>query len=473
MVLLLRMKAMVRRTESRQSTVGNGVIYMNRSLGASDSPHWSQKLWTEHKGMAKRTLLICAIGAGVILMAVQIFPRFFALFWYPDIKRILYEDFDFSDSWSSFWGVVGSFFYAAAWAPLLLWTVRNTFWSFSARNLVFGFIGTVVIYGHLPLAHALWGTDVCINQKTGEPVKWYFIDLGGKIVLRDSPGFEGTLGVQRRPATAQICRITQLQKQGIRPSVITDDPRKVKYFDDITGQARVWYYKSLDGNIDLFDAEGVHPATGEPLKRMTKEVAAEAQARILAAQAEAGRAREQAKEAAREQAEQAAKGAQEKARRELVDLFGVNSYPAGSAVFGVAPMKQESATHGVVPALISVLTAGLRSRALIPAEFVPTVYSSGQFQRMREGRVAVLSECGLAQRMRVALLIGGASDCRETGLSGVTSCLITIEMRIVRPSGESVLRQWSETGAGGSPTAATSRAIDQLIERNPHWLDEL
>ena len=80
-------------------------------------------------------LVVAAIAALLIWLAVLIVPRLFPLFWIPDFKRLLYEDFSLCDALSSFLAVVCAFICAAIWAPLMVWTLHNTFWKFDARKL--------------------------------------------------------------------------------------------------------------------------------------------------------------------------------------------------------------------------------------------------------------------------------------------------------------------------------------------------
>ena len=437
---------------------------------------WWVRLWSRYGSAIKRGLIATAIGAVLFYLAVLIFPRLLALFWYGDIKRLLYEDIGFSEAWATVFSIVLSFIYAAAWAPLMIWTLRTPFWHFNPRKVALGFIGTVIIYGHMPLAHALFGSEACVNQSTGEPLKWYYIDLTGQIVLRDSPGFESKIGTTRRPATVQICRIHQLQARGIKPNAVTTDPRSLTFFNDITGQPRIWYYKAANGQIDLFDAEGTHPVIGEPLKPVTREIAQEARDRAQRAeQAKVTQERErleEAERAARLKAERDKVEAKDNARTALVDLFGVASYATGTVIVGVVPRQKDEASFEAAQQLLKAMITNLRNKGVAVGEFAPKVYSSGQFDSMISGGTAVLVETGLAQKMRAALLTGVEATCRQaTGLTGVNTCSVAIDLRVVGPAGTSSLYHWSETGAGTNTAQAIARATELFVERNPGWLN--
>lgn len=439
--------------------------------------------WAGHGRLIRGLVIASAVGIGLFYLAELIFPQLVARSARNEIEQFLYEDANVPKYWAEFIGIVWSFIYSAAWAPLMLWTLRASFWKFNLRNVALGLIGAVVIYGHMPLAHALLGAEACVNQRTGQPIKWYFVDFHGEIVLRDSPGFESTTGAARRPATAQICRIKQLQAAGIKPHAITADPREVKFFDDITGQPRVWYHQVAGGRIDLFDAEGVDPAVGEPLQPVTRAIAKEARDQATAAQAAAQRAeqfkakreRERAAEAeriARLDAEQAAAEAKEDARRALIELFGVSNYAPGTVIVGVARRSDDEASSEAAQQLLKAIIGGLRRSGLVAEEFVSKVYSSGQFDMMIGGNTAILADVGLAQKMRAALLGRTAAACRQaTAVAGVITCSVKVEMRVVRPTGAVMSHRWSEVGAGASTMEAVARAMELLVSRNPGWLD--
>ncbi|WP_298501834.1 hypothetical protein [uncultured Maribacter sp.] len=42
-----------------------------------------------------------------------------------------------------------------------------------------------------------------------------------------------------------------------------------EFFDEITNQPRIWYYKNKKGEIEYYTAPGLHPVNGETLKKIT------------------------------------------------------------------------------------------------------------------------------------------------------------------------------------------------------------
>jgi hypothetical protein len=269
----------------------------------------------------RKTLWAVAVAGAVIIGLAFILglPRFIALYelyWsQSNIQKLFYEDLGLSQSWSSFIAVVGSFFYPLAWVPLTVWTYRVLLWRFNASQFSLAFVCWVFVYGHVPLVHALLGTDTCFNQRTGEPTKWFVQDADGRIVLFDSGGFDTATGVAKQPVTTQICTAFNRQKKNDRPRRITADVRQVEFFDATTGRPRVWYARTGNGPFELFDSRGYHPVTSEALLPVTKEVVAEIMKRQADEEAARKRADEELKQALRRADEQRKQANAEALRR--------------------------------------------------------------------------------------------------------------------------------------------------------------
>ena len=220
-------------------------------------------------------VLSLLVGVVVVLFLGRI-EAVYQLYWGRDqLRRLFYEDVGLSDAWSSFIAVVGSFVYALAWVPLSLWTWRLLAWRFNAHQLATAFACWVLIYGHVPLVHALLGSDACFNQRTGEPLKWYVQEPNGDIALFDSGGFDTARATQKLPVTPAICSAFARQKVNGRPHLITADVHSIEFFDPNNGRPRVWYSKAQDGSFALFDASGFNPSTGEKLTPITKDIVVE------------------------------------------------------------------------------------------------------------------------------------------------------------------------------------------------------
>ena len=97
---------------------------------------------------------------------------------------------------------------------------------------------------------------------TPEGIRWF-----------DSPGFDPKYGLELRPATPEIVINLERAQRGLVPKrIAVASVADIEFFDTLTGQPRVWYFRDLDGRIELYSSAGRHPAFGDELKPVTKEV---------------------------------------------------------------------------------------------------------------------------------------------------------------------------------------------------------
>lgn len=413
------------------------------------------------------SLIVTAIAGAVLFYFLSIVvPRISLLWGYSGLKALLYEDLGIrSDAWASFLALIGSFIYAVLWLPLIVLMFSVVAGRFNLRRATWAFVWFIVIYGHAPFLRAMYGADVCFNQRTGAPLKWFVIGPSGAILLYDSPGFDSSLGVQKRPVTNQICRILEAQKRGIRPRAIAGNAENVNFFDEVTGQPRVWYAKTTDGRIDLFDAEGTHPSLGIPLLPITIGVIDEL--RILAAKEKI-----LAESLARGERERATAEVQRKTRQELADLFGTIGYHDGVVILGIGTLQSDELSKQTATQLLAVLSAAIRKKGLPVDEFRPKVYSAGHFNSLLNGNVSLLNDAGLSRKMRAALIGAVETTCHPaSAAAGVTSCSISLELRVVGATGLAKSQRWTGTGAGSDVKQAITRASEIIVERHSELLD--
>ncbi|TLG79116.1 hypothetical protein [Methylocystis sp. B8] len=50
------------------------------------------------------------------------------------------------------------------------------------------------------------------------------------------------------------------------------DPETIDFFDPVTGEAKIWYWRDSDGQYEFFDNPGFHPKAGDELKRVDASV---------------------------------------------------------------------------------------------------------------------------------------------------------------------------------------------------------
>lgn len=261
------------------------LIALVRPFGGNEMGQSATAQQNSNENRRKWQLAAIIVGATALIVVIflsMFYGRIVAtyeLVWGKEsIERLFYEDIGFSRSLAAFIAIVGSFFYALAWVPLSLWTYRILAWRFSGRQLVTAFVCWVFVYGHAPLAHALLGSDVCFNQRTGVPLKWYVQAPNGEITLFDSGGYDKA-GTQKLLVTRDICDAHGRQAANVVPRRIAASVRDVQFFDPNTGRPRVWYYKTLNGTYELYDAPGFSPGTSDPLLPMSREIVADIIAR--------------------------------------------------------------------------------------------------------------------------------------------------------------------------------------------------
>jgi TPR repeat protein len=106
-----------------------------------------------------------------------------------------------------------------------------------------------------------------------QAAKTYYTITRDGVRYSNKPGIDQLTGRQWREMTDQLLERLREYERGKRPTkVVSNDPI---FFDRATGEPIVWYLKTAAGEIELFDLMGFHPATGEELLPVTKEVANE------------------------------------------------------------------------------------------------------------------------------------------------------------------------------------------------------
>ena len=110
---------------------------------------------------------------------------------------------------------------------------------------------------------------------SGEPIIWYAKSNGGRIELFDLMGFHPKTGEELKPVDRQIVDEWRGQSSKIVRRVPSHiDPDKFGFFDQVSGNAKVWFWVSDSGDYEFYDGRGFHPRTGEPFKIVTRDTIA-------------------------------------------------------------------------------------------------------------------------------------------------------------------------------------------------------
>lgn len=136
----------------------------------------------------------------------------------------------------------------------------------SRRQIGTAILATLVITYNLSLFFLT--KDLFFAFGEGKVLKWYALTPDG-VKFFDKSGVEPVYGITLKPVTPEVIRNLKLLQKGEFKPV---DPGAVQFFNPITGEPQVWYFKYPDGVFDFFDKPGYHPITGEPLKPVSKEI---------------------------------------------------------------------------------------------------------------------------------------------------------------------------------------------------------
>jgi hypothetical protein len=123
------------------------------------------------------------------------------------------------------------------------------------------------------------------DPRTGEPIIWFWRAKSGTIEIFNLMGFHPETGEELQPITRdvvdqfkeQLARKMQEEKRAQEeeerkrrpPQRI--DPDGIVFFDPVTGEPRIWFWRGKLGEYEFYDKPGYHPRTGDPLKIITRE----------------------------------------------------------------------------------------------------------------------------------------------------------------------------------------------------------
>jgi hypothetical protein len=145
-------------------------------------------------------------------------------------------------------------------------------WSFSRRRRLIGIAGIAALLVGNSLV--LWyGTKGSYFDRSGNAIKCYVLSRDGKVTYGERPGIDPQTGRQCRSVTAEMLERLKLYESGKRPERIVES--NPVFFDPRSGEPIVWYSKTKDNKIEIFDLMGFHPDTGEELLPVTRDIANE------------------------------------------------------------------------------------------------------------------------------------------------------------------------------------------------------
>ncbi|MDI3564208.1 tetratricopeptide repeat protein [Bradyrhizobium sp. Arg816] len=199
-------------------------------------------------------ILACVIIGGLILWLCNELVYYYVARTYAE---------ELADAYDLNTGVTRAILWASFAAVVVL---AGYSFSFSKQKRRIGYAGLLALI----LGHSLLLGRIDTNfRKNGVAEKCYVMTRTS-IKTLNRVGIDSETGRECRPLTPQIVEKIAEYKRGHRPTQITSsDPA---FFDPTTGEPVVWYFKSNQGQIQLFDLMGFHPQTGDELVPVTREV---------------------------------------------------------------------------------------------------------------------------------------------------------------------------------------------------------
>lgn len=120
--------------------------------------------------------------------------------------------------------------------------------------------------------------NASFSHKTGEALQ-YCAQTPEGLRCFDSPGFDPKYGIELQPVTPEMKQQVERRRLGQLPHTVPlEEFPQLQLFDPISGEPKYWYYRAPSGDIELFDAPGIHPRTQEPLRVVDSAVVPEIKA---------------------------------------------------------------------------------------------------------------------------------------------------------------------------------------------------
>lgn len=227
------------------------------------------------KSIASAAASISSLGitAHVLLTLVAVILAAAVLFWIADKVVFFYLARSYVDQVADVFDLNEHL----ANALVLLTFIAAVFfgrylWSLSRKRRLVGIAGiSALLIGH---SLVLWyGTRGVIVDRKGNSAKCYVLSRDGKVSYGEHPGVDPATGRQCRPVKPEMVERLRDYEAGKRPQRITDS--NPAFFDPRSGEPIVWYYRSEDNKIEIFDLMGFEPDTGDELIPISKEVVEE------------------------------------------------------------------------------------------------------------------------------------------------------------------------------------------------------
>jgi len=115
---------------------------------------------------------------------------------------------------------------------------------------------------------------IFFEPRSGRPIVWYSRTKTGEIELFNLMGFHPQTGEELQAISAPVGEEYKAQRAAskltaerrLRAPQRVDPETLASFFDPVTGEAQIWYWRNHNGEYEFYDNSGFHPHAGEPLK---------------------------------------------------------------------------------------------------------------------------------------------------------------------------------------------------------------
>lgn len=328
---------------------------------------------------------------------------------------------------------------------------------------------------------------------TGEGMKWYALTPEG-VKFYDKPGVDPIYGITLQQVTPEIIKNLKLIEKGEFNPI---DPDTATFFNPITGEVKVWYFRYADGIYEFYDKPGYHPITGKALKPVTHQVLSEwkafkeqqteieKQRKIEAARKEALAREEEEKRKQLErqtklkkerkeverQKQLAEARKREKRLKELRSLVNPSNVSHDTSNVAVAIMSEKSGSAFVQTServLPDLLKANNDKYNIIDHYFTQDFKQKGYFVKVFNGNVKLLKEMDAFARVDYIILGKVNVSFKSEGIvEGIISCNINFTFKVFDKTGVLVdSGAVSVIGPGYSEKAALRRGLEMIVEKD-------
>jgi hypothetical protein len=316
-------------------------------------------------------------------------------------------------------------------------------------------------YGLIIVAYAgLFYLAMYFASRDSYAYKWC-ADTPEGIRTFDGPGIDPIYGLPLKPCTFEQIVVIRRGLKGFSGAkrVEIQNPRQFEFIDTITGNPRVWIYKTSDGGYEFYDRPGKHPRTGEDLRPVDRETVQD----LLRLQ-DLADAQQATKELQARQHEAELEAAAQKREHQAFLERYINTVMvkrSGTRVAAIVILKQgEDSFSSVEAALVTLLS----QQQIEPASsfFKPSFVLEGRAPKLLAGDWSEATQLELSSRIDYVVSGSAAAAYSPSPQSeGLITANFQVELKCLNVVARRVCgsRVVNTTGAGYTKVAALENAI--------------